>query len=59
MEPRAINCIVLGPSDNIQTCWKLLNLGTSKVITRTRVMVVPITDVIIARVEALAAKQGI
>jgi hypothetical protein len=59
MEPRTLDCIVLGPSENIQTGWKLLNLATGKVITRTRVTVVPITNAAIARVDSLAAKQGI
>jgi hypothetical protein len=52
-------CIVLGPSDNIQTGWKLLAVASGKVITRTRITVVPMTDLIIAKVEAMAAKQGI
>jgi hypothetical protein len=59
MEPCTFDCIVLGPSDNIQTGWKLLAVTTGKVITRTRITVVPMTDLIIAKVESMAAKQGI
>jgi hypothetical protein len=60
MEPRTFDCIVLGPSDNIQTGWKLLAVASEKVITRTWITVVPMTDLIIAKVESMAAaKQGI
>jgi hypothetical protein len=38
---------------------KLLAVASGKVITCTHVTVVPITDPIIVKVEAMAAKQGI
>ena len=58
-EPRALDCIYLRPLDNIQGGHELMDLKTGRLITRPRVWEVPITDLVIKAVEAMAEKQGI
>jgi hypothetical protein len=52
--PRAEGAIALYPSGNIQGSWKFLNLSTLKVITRDQFKVLPIPQVVIDRLNALA-----
>ena len=56
--PRTIDAIYLRPLNNIQGGHELMNLSTGKVITRRKVVELPVTDLIIKTVEGMAEKQG-
>ena len=58
-EPRTIDGICLGPTTNMQGGYEILALPTGRVITRARVIEVPMTDLVIQKIEALADEQGI
>jgi hypothetical protein len=50
--------ISLGPSGNMQGGFKFMDLNTGKKIARRSWDVIPITDVLIARVNALGSDQN-
>ncbi|MGL4350647.1 MAG: hypothetical protein ACRCT2_08825, partial [Plesiomonas shigelloides] len=58
MEPRTIGCLHLGHVPSVQGGHHLLHLNTGLLTTRPRATVIPITDDVIARVEELAAADG-
>ena len=57
--PRTIDCIYLRPTKNKQGGHELMDIASGRVITRPRVIEIPITQVVIDAVEKMAAKQGI
>jgi len=57
--PRTIDCIYLRPTNNKQGGHELMDLASGRVITRPRVIEIPITQVVINAVEKMAIKQGI
>ena len=57
--PRTLDCIYLRPNTNRQGGHMLMDLATGRVITRSRVTVVPISDGVIRAVERMAARDGI
>ena len=57
-KPRTIDAIYLGPLDNKQGGHTLMNLTTGNTITRRKVWVLPVTDLVIKAVERMAEKQG-
>ncbi len=59
MEPRTIDAICLGPANNKQGGFELMALPSGRVITRARVKEIPMTDLVIERIEELADAQGI
>ena len=60
MAPRAIHCIYLCPAEDEQGGHVVMDLRTGRETTRFgKINVLPVTDLIIKRVEAMAAKQGI
>ena len=56
---RSLDGIYLGPLDNIQGGHSVLNLKTGKVLTRHKVRVVPLPDVVRDHVVALGVADGI
>ena len=56
--PRTIGCIYLRSLDTYQGGHELLNLNTNKIITRSKVINIPITQQVIERVEYIANKEG-
>ena len=59
LQPRTIGCIHLGQVPSKQGGHRLLHLSTGGTLTRPRATVVPMSDDVISRVEALAAAEGI
>ncbi|MGC8547340.1 MAG: hypothetical protein ACP5MU_06795, partial [Thermoplasmata archaeon] len=57
--PRTIDAIYLHPVDNIQGGHELMDLNSGRLITRPRVVEIPITNLVIKDVEAMAEEQGI
>ena len=57
--PRTIDCVYLRPLNNKQGGHELMNINTERKTTRPRVWELPVTDLIIQRIEELAAKDGI
>ena len=57
--PRTLDCIYLRYTNAQQGGHELLDLHTAQVITRHAVTAVPITPLIVKRVEALASKDGV
>ena len=57
--PRTIGGIFLSVLDTAQGGHKLLNLATARIITRSRVIEIPITNDVIERVEMLVKRDGI
>ncbi|MGC9237926.1 MAG: hypothetical protein ACP5GF_13725, partial [Thiomonas sp.] len=57
--PRTIDAIYLRPVDNIQGGHELMDLNSGRLITRPRVVEIPITNLVIKAVEAMAEEQGI
>ncbi len=57
--PRTIDAIYLRPVENIQGGHELMDLDSGRLITRPRVVEVPITNLVIKAVEAMAEEQGI
>ena len=57
--PRTIDAIYLRPMKNRQGGHEVMNLMTGQVITRNRIWERPLTDLVIAAVEAMADEQGI
>ena len=57
--PRTIDCIYLRPTRNKQGGHELMDLMSGRVITRPRVVEIPMTDRVIKTVEAMAFQQGI
>jgi hypothetical protein len=58
-EPRTIDAVCLGPAGNRKGGYSLMALPTGRLITRARVREVPMTNMAIERIEALAEAQGI
>jgi hypothetical protein len=58
-ETRTIAAICLGPTNNKQGGYDLMAVTTGRLITRARVIELPMTDLIIEAVEDLAEAQGI
>ena len=56
--PRTIGCIFLRTIDSDQGGFQLLNLNTGKVITRRKIYEIPVTQVIIDRIENMAEQDG-
>ena len=57
--PRTLDAIYLRPTHNKQGGHELMNLNTGKLITRPKVWAMPVTDLVIKAVEAMAKKDGI
>mgnify|MGYP003507073779 CR=1 FL=1 len=55
---RTLDCIYLRANNNIQGGHEVMDLNTGRVITRSRVKMLPMTEVVIKAVEAMAEKQG-
>lgn len=55
---RMIDCIYLWPNNSIQGGHEVMDLTTGRVITRNRVTVIPLSNVIIQAVERMAEDQG-
>jgi hypothetical protein len=55
---RTREAISLGPSGNLQGCYKFMALNTGKKITRRNWDVIPIPDLVITRVNALGSDQA-
>ena len=58
-KPRTIDGIYLRPTKTLQGGHEILDLNTNRVITRPKVTVIPISDIVIKRVEEMATEQGI
>ncbi|CAJ1956667.1 unnamed protein product, partial [Cylindrotheca closterium] len=58
MEPRSIEAIYIEPTKGQRTGHRVLNLNTKKMISRPKVVVLPVTNQVIQRVEAWAAAEG-
>ncbi|CAJ1935843.1 unnamed protein product [Cylindrotheca closterium] len=59
MEPQSIEAIYIEPTKGQRTGHRVLNLNTNKMISRPKVVVLPVTDQVIQRVEAWAAAKGV
>ncbi|CAJ1946502.1 unnamed protein product [Cylindrotheca closterium] len=59
MEPQSIKAIDIEPTKGQRTGHRVLNLNTKKMISRPKVVVLPVTDQVIQRVEAWAAAKGV
>ncbi|CAJ1953153.1 unnamed protein product [Cylindrotheca closterium] len=59
MEPQSIKAIYIEPTKGQRTGHQVLNLNTKKMISQPKVVVLPVTDQVIQRVEAWAATKGI
>ncbi|CAJ1966093.1 unnamed protein product [Cylindrotheca closterium] len=59
MEPQSIEAIYIEPTKGQRTGHQVLNLNTKKMISRPKVVVLPVTDQVIQRVEAWAAAKGV
>ncbi|CAJ1964165.1 unnamed protein product [Cylindrotheca closterium] len=59
MEPQSIKAIYIEPTKGQRTGHQVLNLNTKKMISRPKVVVLPVTDQVIQRVEAWAAAEGV
>ncbi|CAJ1937056.1 unnamed protein product, partial [Cylindrotheca closterium] len=59
MEPQSIKAIYIEPTKAQCTGHRVLNLNTKKMISRPKVVVLPVTDQVIQRVEAWAAAKGV
>ena len=57
--PRTIDAIYLRPERNLQGGHELMDLQTGRVIIRSRVTEIPVTDLVIKTVEMMAEDQGI
>ena len=57
--PHMIDAIYLRPTPNKQGGHELMDLHTGKLITRNRVIELPVTEFVIKAVEKMAADQGI
>jgi len=57
--PRTIDGIYLRPTKTIQGGHEIMDLTTNRVITRQKVIVIPVTDTIIHTIEEQAREQGI
>ena len=58
MEPRALDCIYLGPKEDVSGGHELLNIHTKAIINRRKFTPMPITPTIINEVEQWAADDG-
>ncbi|CAJ1945044.1 unnamed protein product, partial [Cylindrotheca closterium] len=59
MEQQSIEAIYIEPTYGQRTGHRVLNLNTKKMISRPKVVVLPVTDQVIQRVEAWAAAEGV
>ncbi|CAJ1955008.1 unnamed protein product [Cylindrotheca closterium] len=59
MEPRSIEAIYIEPTKGQCTGHRVLNLNTKKMISRPKLVLLPVTDQVIQRVEAWAAAEGV
>ena len=57
--PRTLDGIYLRPNSNRQGGHIVMDIATGRVITRSRVTVVPVSEAIIRAVERMAARDGI
>lgn len=56
--PRTTGAIALQPTGNLQGGYRFLNLNTGKIIARQHFTPIPMTEKVIARVHALASRDG-
>ncbi|CAJ1962820.1 unnamed protein product [Cylindrotheca closterium] len=59
MDPQSIKAIYIEPTKGQRIGHRVLNLNTKKMISRPKVVVLPVTDQVIQRVEAWAAAKGV
>jgi len=59
MAPRSIEAIYIGPTKGQRTGHQVFNLHTKRILSRPKVVVLPITDQVIQRVQTWAAEEGI
>jgi hypothetical protein len=58
LDPRTKWAICMGPTGNLQGSYKFLSLATGKKVTRRKFTEMPITELVIKQVEAMAVKDG-
>jgi hypothetical protein len=56
--PRTIDAIYLRPANNQQGGHELMDLNSGKLITRSKAIQIPVTNIVIKAVEAMADRQG-
>ena len=56
--PRTIDAIYLRPTPNLQAGHELMDLNSGKLITRSKITEIPITDRIISAVNTMVFQQG-
>ena len=56
---RTIDAIYMRPNDNQQGGHRVMNLNTGKIITRNKVITIPLTKIVQNKVEQMAKDQGI
>ena len=56
---RTIDAIYMRPNDNQQGGHRVMNLNTGKIITRNKVITIPLTKIVKDKVEQMAFDQGI
>ncbi|CAJ1953524.1 unnamed protein product [Cylindrotheca closterium] len=59
LEPRSIEAIYIEPTKGQRTGHGVLNLNTKKMISRPKVVILPVTDQVIQRIEPWAATEGV
>ena len=59
MAPQTLDCVYLGATSNLQGGHKPLDLSLGKVITRPRVIKLPMTDLVVCAVNAMAKADGV
>ena len=59
LKPRTLGCIFLRPRISDHVNYELMNLTTGKLITRRKVMVIPMTEEVIKQVEHFGKRDGI
>ncbi len=58
LEPRTKWAICMGPTGNLQGSYKFLSLATGKKVTQRKFIEMPITELVIKQVEAMAVEDG-
>ena len=58
LDPRTKWAICMGPTGNLQGSYKFLSLATGTKVTRRKFTEMPITELVIKQVEAMAVKDG-
>ena len=59
LAPRTLGAIYVAPTENLQGGHVVMDLNTGKFITRQTVTKIPMTQLVIDRLNAMAAQQGI